>query len=129
MWRYKDTLKIVISGSRTITDYAELKSFMSEVLGQYRRHHNIVIIAGGADGVDQLAKRYAKENAFMYKEFKPIYTSKKRDRRAPLRRNKDMAKTGDILVALWNGESPGTKHMIDVMKRKGKPTHVSTITR
>jgi predicted Rossmann fold nucleotide-binding protein DprA/Smf involved in DNA uptake len=59
MWRYKDTLKIVISGSRTITDYGELKRFMSEVLSQYTRHHNVVIIAGGAAGVDQLAKRYA----------------------------------------------------------------------
>jgi hypothetical protein len=38
-----------------------------------------------------------------------------------------MAKTGDILVALWNGESPGTRHMINVMKKKDKPTHVYTI--
>lgn len=123
MWRYKDTLKIVISGSRSITNYGQLKTFMSNVLEQYNRHRSIVIIAGGAKGVDQLAKRYATENAFIYKEYKPLYRCNA-DRGAPLRRNKDMGKIGDILVALWDGESPGTQHMINWMIKEGKPTHV-----
>ena len=36
-----------------------------------------------------------------------------------------MAEYADALIAIWNGISRGTKHMIDIMKEKTKPTFVS----
>lgn len=117
------TLKVVIAGSRDIRDYARLTSFIADVMPSYRSYDRILIITGGARGVDLMGKRYAKENSYLYKEFKPIYEGKN-DRSAPLRRNEDMAKVGDILLAMWDGISSGTLHMINAMKKKGKPVHV-----
>lgn len=117
------TLKIVIAGSRDIRDYARLTSFIAEVLPTYPGYTRFLIITGGARGVDLMGKRYARDNAHLYKEFKPIYDGKN-NRFAPLARNEDMAKIGDIVIALWDGSSKGTLHMINAMKKKGKATHV-----
>lgn len=37
------------------------------------------------------------------------------------RRNAEMAEIGDVLLAIWDGESKGTKNMISQMVRRGKP--------
>ena len=39
-------------------------------------------------------------------------------------RNWEMAEYADGLLALWDGESRGTLHMIDCMRRLGKPYEV-----
>ena len=35
-----------------------------------------------------------------------------------------MGDFADILLAIWDGKSRGTKQMIDYMKSLGKPVHV-----
>jgi len=45
-------------------------------------------------------------------------------RRAGYLRNVRMSECADALIALWDGWSPGTKHMIDIAVRKGLLTHV-----
>lgn len=128
------TLKVVVSGSRGISGeeaYAVFKEHMSDSLTKHTNsslakksgYASIIILHGGAIGVDQLASRYARENALKCREFKPIYLHKF-DAKAPKKRNVEMAEAGDILVALWNG-SPGTRHMIKTMeKEKKKPVYV-----
>jgi hypothetical protein len=119
-------LKIVIAGSRSIKSdraYTLFKEYMSEVLTNHRQYKTFVIISGGAEGVDQFAKRYAQENAFVYREFKPLYKHKN-DHRAPLRRNQDMAKLGHVLVAMWDKKSTGTGHMIKTMELKKKKVYL-----
>jgi hypothetical protein len=124
------TLKVVIAGSRGIEGeeaYTALTTLLSKSLAKHAMGTPaIVIISGGAKGVDQMAKRYALENAFAYREFAPEYRGRG-DRDAPLRRNKEMAVVGHILVALWNG-SPGTRHMIATMKRAKKPVYFEMYT-
>ena len=39
-------------------------------------------------------------------------------------RNAEMADYADVLVAFWDGESKGTKGMIDVALKKGLEVHV-----
>jgi formate-dependent nitrite reductase cytochrome c552 subunit len=41
-----------------------------------------------------------------------------------MRRNHQMAEAGDVLVACWDGQSPGTAHMIQCMEQLGKPVIV-----
>ena len=36
-------------------------------------------------------------------------------------RNAEMGEYADALIAFWDGVSPGTKHMIQTMKRNKKP--------
>ena len=39
-------------------------------------------------------------------------------------RNEEMAKNADALVAFWDGESHGTKHMIELANRYGLKVRV-----
>ena len=59
-------------------------------------------------------------------EMKPQYEGKN-DRGAPLRRNKDIADYGDLLIAIWDGKSNGTKHIIEYTKNLGKPVYIHYI--
>ena len=75
------------------------------------------VISGMARGVDSLAVDYAKEtNLPLVKmpAFWDLY-----GRSAGYKRNEQMAEVADALIALWDGSSRGTKHMIDIAKKKG----------
>ena len=48
-------------------------------------------------------------------------------RGAGFRRNTEMAEHADALVAVWDGASRGTKHMIDTMRRLGKKVYVKKV--
>lgn len=39
-------------------------------------------------------------------------------------RNGEMAKYADCLLAVWNGSSKGTKHMIDLMEKENKTVFI-----
>lgn len=115
-------MKLVIAGSRTIHDYEclinAIDTHIRPVYG-----NDFEIISGGAKGVDQLAIRWAHDNNLKYQVLKPLYQHNK-DRTAPLRRNQDMAREGDVLLALWDQQSTGTAHMITCMKKLNKPVFV-----
>lgn len=50
----------------------------------------------------------------------------KLDRSAGFRRNAQMADVADALIAIWDGKSPGTMHMIRCMQLRRKMYHVFT---
>lgn len=114
--------KVIIAGSRTISDYDFLKSTLKSAK-LIDNLNNIEVISGGAKGVDTLARQYAIDNNLKLTEMKPDYNGKN-NKFAPLKRNIDMAKYGDILIAIWDGKSTGTNHMINEMRKLGKPTYV-----
>lgn len=116
-----ETLKVIIAGSRTINNYNVLLNKMNEIANLYP-NYTFEIISGGAKGIDTNARDFAIKNNLIYYEYKPIYESQY-DPKAPLRRNKDMAKVGDILVAIWDEKSTGTGHMITCMENLGKPVY------
>ena len=49
-------------------------------------------------------------------------------KRAGVRRNEEMADMADALIAIWDGSSPGTKHMIEVARRRGLKIYVHNVT-
>jgi hypothetical protein len=80
------------------------------------------VISGCARGVDQMGIRWAKENkiSFVGVPANWDYYGKS----AGMIRNTQMANKADALIAIWDGESRGTKHMIDYMYRLEKPVFV-----
>ena len=42
-------------------------------------------------------------------------------------RNIDIANYGDVLVAVWDGSSTGTQHIISYMEKLGKPVYIHRI--
>ena len=83
------------------------------------------IVSGGAKGVDAFAKKYAEEMNCKYTEFLPDY--EKYGRVAPLRRNDEIIDYADIVVAIWDGKSKGTKYVIDKCKKIGKSLIVCSL--
>lgn len=121
-------LRIAVAGSRTITDYNQFIVALTEAIkyGVVTPANTFEIVSGGAKGVDTLARRYATEFNYKLTELKPQYRGNY-DRGAPLRRNLDIAASSDVLVAVWDGVSTGTKHMIAEMKKLNKPTYVHIV--
>lgn len=81
------------------------------------------LISGGARGVDSLAAQYAVEHGIKLTEFLPEY--ERYGRGAPLRRNEQIVDMADMVVAIWDGKSRGTKFTVNYAVKKGKPISVS----
>ena len=112
---------LLIAGSRSFDDFNRL-SFMVVELLKITKLSEIIIISGGAKGADSLAERFAKENKIPFTLFKAkwdLYGKK-----AGILRNEEMGRFSDLLLALWDGESKGTKHMINFMLDLKKPVYV-----
>ena len=107
---------VLISGGRNFKNY----DLLSEKLNYYLSKKNkdeIVIISGHANGTDKLAERYAFENDIKTEIYPADW--KNDGKAAGYIRNSVMVKKADALIAFWDGESKGTKHAIDLAKKKG----------
>ena len=80
------------------------------------------IVSGGAKGIDECAKAYAKDAGLKYTEFLPEYNL--HSRRAPIERNKLIVQYSDTVVAFWDGKSRGTQFVIKYAKKMGKPIYI-----
>jgi predicted Rossmann fold nucleotide-binding protein DprA/Smf involved in DNA uptake len=80
------------------------------------------IVSGGAKGVDRVGESIAALGDIDLKIFPADWDL--HGKGAGHIRNRQMAEYADALVAVWDGESRGTKNMIDTMKRMGKPVFV-----
>lgn len=107
--------KVIIAGGRDFNDYDKLKEFCNKVL---TNQDEITVVCGMARGSDMLGYRYANEKGYLIEEFPAEWD--KYGKKAGYIRNQAMADANsDALIAFWNGESRGTKHMIDIVKEKG----------
>ncbi len=100
-------MKIVIAGSRTITDLNILLKVIE--LSGYKITQQDEIVSGGARGVDTLAEIYAKKKMIPIKIFKPDWN--KYGKSAGVIRNHEMAKYCDVGIVIHNG-SNGSLNMI-----------------
>lgn len=100
-------MKILIAGSRTITDINILLKAISS--SGYKITSSDEIVSGGARGVDTLAEIYAKKKNIPIKVFKPDWN--KYGKSAGVIRNYEMAKYCDIGIVIHNG-SNGSLNMV-----------------
>lgn len=116
-------MKIIIAGSRTITDVR----IVAWALGSAGLKLGMIseIVSGGAKGVDTLGEQIAIINNIPVRRFPADWN--KYGRSAGYKRNAEMAEYADILVAVWDGQSKGTEHMVDLMQRGGKGVHVHVV--
>ena len=117
-----DNFKVIIAGSRGFSNYKLLREQCNKYLREKRKTSNIIIVSGHARGADTLGEKYAQDEGFALEIYPAQW--KKLGKQAGYRRNEQMAEVADALIAFWDGESKGTKHMIDIMTNKGLPTKV-----
>lgn len=112
-------MRLIIAGKRDYNNkniiYTEIDKFIIEY------GFPTEIIEGGADGVDKLAHQYAVDNKIFVKTFEANWL--KLGKIAGPLRNKQMAeyasKDKDAwLLAFWDGQSKGTKSMINEARKK-----------
>ena len=113
----KENFKVIIAGSRGFSDYKLLKEKCNEFLREKKKTHNIIIVSGGARGADKLGEKYAQDWDYDLEIYPANWN--KYGKSAGFKRNEQMAEVADGLIAFWNGESKGTKHMIDIANEKG----------
>lgn len=107
--------KLVICGSRTIVDYSLVKKNLDRIITDKT---SVIIISGGAKGVDQLAEKYAKDNNIELVVVKAEWD--KHGKKAGILRNIEMIDMSDQVICFWNGMSKGTNHSIDYAKKNNK---------
>ena len=115
--------KVIIAGSRTATSentYRLLEQKLDKILKNKSVTHDIVIVSGTASGADQLGERYAASRSYRVDRYPADWDTY--GKRAGYLRNETMAQNADALVALWDGKSRGTRHMLNIAKECGLPS-------
>jgi len=116
-------MRVIIAGSKNITDFDHLINALNAA-----STHDIQVdevVSGGARGVDALGEEYAEDMVIplhIYPAWWSYY-----GKRAGYIRNKQMAEFADALIAIWDGESKGTKNMIDLAKKHKLKVYVHLI--
>lgn len=113
-------MKVIIAGSRDIIDLDEVRRALDNCGFEVTE-----VVSGGATGVDSLGETLARLRNIPIKQFIPAWDGYA-GKRAGFVRNAQMALYADALVAVWDGKSRGTKHMIDRMRENGKPVFIYT---
>lgn len=102
-------MKTIIAGSREITDYRQVLDAVKQCDWQIT-----TVICGMARGVDTLGEQYAKENSIPVEYFPADW--KTHGKSAGYLRNVEMAQNAEALIAIWDGKSRGTMHMINIAR-------------
>ena len=109
--------RVIIAGGREFQDYALVKQKCDYYLQNKLQTDTVVIVSGHATGADSLGERYASENGLSV-ELHPADWQRHGRAAGPIR-NEEMASVADALIAFWDGQSRGTKNMIDTANAKG----------
>jgi hypothetical protein len=115
-------MKTIIAGSRSITNYDQILEAISL--------SNIIIttvISGTANGVDKLGERFAKDHDIPVLQFPADWD--KYGKKAGYLRNIEMAGIADALICVWDGQSHGSKHMIEIATKRGLKIYVHDISK
>lgn len=107
--------RVIIAGSRSFQDYDLLCQHADKMLARVRQDHKIIVVSGGAHGADELGELYAVNRGYEIKAFSADWD--RYGKSAGYIRNEEMARNADALIAFWDGQSHGTKHMIDLAEK------------
>ena len=109
-------MKVAIVGSRDV-DLSQL-----DWLDQQVPPDCDGFVSGGARGVDQMAVHLADKRGVPCWEYLPDYA--RYGRGAPLVRNREIVKQADLVLAVWDGKSRGTRYVMDQCKKPGTALRV-----
>lgn len=105
-------MKLIIAGSRDFTDVALTAFHFCNLDFEVTE-----VISGGARGADRCGESVAEVYKLPVKQFIPDWDGL--GKRAGFVRNADMADYADAALIFWDGQSKGSKHMIDLATKKG----------
>lgn len=80
------------------------------------------VICGCARGADTLGRIWAERNRIPVIKMPADWNT--HGKNAGRKRNEEMADVAEGLLAVWDGQSPGTRHMILEAERRNLPTYI-----
>lgn len=110
-------MKTIIAGSRSVTD----RRLIAEAVAQ-SGFVVAEVVSGTARGVDQMGEEWARNVGISVKRFPANWELQ--GKAAGFIRNLAMRDYADALIAIRDGSSRGTRHMIEAMRAAGKPVFV-----
>ena len=110
-------MKVIIAGSRGIGPRTAAWLIASLIETHLKDIDITEVVSGTALGVDQGGELYAQRNSIPVLRFPANWD--KHGKSAGHIRNAEMAEHADALIAVWDGVSRGTRHMIDLAEKKG----------
>ena len=129
-------MRVLVCGSRTWSDKEAILKALFSAEHEYDEYIK-VLIHGGANGADKLAGEAAREMCGYSVPKEQVLANTPEIRVFPANwnlygkaagfiRNQQMLDEGkpDLVLAFWDGESRGTKMMIDLAKKAGVPVKV-----
>lgn len=105
-------MKVIIAGSRTITDYQAVREAIESSGFRIRE-----VVSGHAKGVDTLGEFWAYSQHIPLMQF-PAEWEKYGNMAGPIR-NREMAEYADALILVWDGKSHGSANMLKTAKEHG----------
>lgn len=118
--------RIIVCGGRDFDNRELCFKYLEKLVSMYE---NPEIVSGHAKGADTFGEEYAAMHELPVKIFKPDW--KKYGRAAGPIRNKEMltyaVEENPVVIAFWNGESKGTKNMIEQAKKANAKVHVVAV--
>ena len=114
--------KLIIAGGRDFNDYEVVSHQLNRLANGELGPYAVSIVSGMARGADALGARFARENNVKLYEFPADW--EQNGKRAGFLRNEEMGRFSDGLLVFWDGQSRGTKHMIEFMKSLAKPIRI-----
>lgn len=117
--------KLIVAGSRKYDDARYAFSVLEKIL-KTLPDTDIVIVSGGAKGADTIGEQFAKSKGLQTEILIPDWDGQ--GKKAGYMRNESMAKISQGLCAFWNGESPGTKHMLSLAHKYKLNIHLEIYT-
>lgn len=129
-------MRVAVIGSRDFKD----EEFIWYNLDEINLKLDIsLIVSGGARGVDTIGVDWAKERGIPFKEYladwkdmsEPCLTKYGSygpyNALAGFKRNTTIIENCDLVIAFWNGKSPGTKDSIMKAENLGKEVIIISI--
>lgn len=113
-------MRTIIAGSRTIINYNELENAISAAGWK-----PTVVVSGCAKGADLLGEVWANSHQVPLLRFPANWDE--HGKYAGILRNIQMAENAEALIALWDGESRGTRHMIETAHEHGLQVYVRRV--
>lgn len=112
-------MKIAIIGSRKFPDLEMVRRRVAQLPDDTH------VLSGGAWGVDRAAEEAAKARGLRVTVYYADWDVNGKE--AGILRNREVVDACDLLIAYWDGTSPGTRNCFERARKAGKPVEVHTM--
>jgi predicted Rossmann fold nucleotide-binding protein DprA/Smf involved in DNA uptake len=113
-------VRVGIVGSRRFPDLERVAAYVRSMPAGAR------LVTGSASGVDAAATRAARGRGLPVQVLAASFEEAS-DQEVAALRNRRLVEACDVLVAFWDGASPGTRHTVERALDAGKEVHVYTV--